>query len=241
MIVVTSTALRAPTATDCVESVRAQRECPPFVHRFACADGFTLERATGNGTDAFLSPRKALENLVDMWLACSPDDVIVHLDGDDWLSHDRVLSSVAADYADPNCWLTYGRFIRSDDVLDAYWDPSFGTRYEAGEPVRAQAWRASHLKTFRAGLVQHLIRHHDAFLRDARGALFDTCLDRAVMLPLLELAGPARYRAAPDIRCVYHYDAHAANATHRERFRETIDRQRIHGFAPLTALEGATW
>jgi hypothetical protein len=239
-IVVTSTARRAPTATDCVESVRAQRECPPFVHCFACADDYTLELANGFGTDAFLSPVPALENLVGMWSKCAPDDVIVHLDGDDWLPHDRVLSSVAADYVDPNCWLTYGRFIRSDDVLDADWSPDFGTRYDARDSPRVQRWRASHLKTFRAGLVQTLIRDYPDHLRDARGVLYDTCLDRAVMLPLLELAGE-RYRCAPDIRCVYHYDAHAAGQSHRERFREMLDAQRIHGYPPLTKLEGPTW
>lgn len=241
MIVVTSTAKGAPTASDCVESVRTQRACPPFVHRFACADEFTYERAQGPRVDAFLAPRTALENLIAMWLACAPDDVIVHLDGDDWLPHDRTLASVAADYADPDVWLVYGRFVRSDDVLDSDWDPNFGQRYDARSPVRLQRWRASHLKTFRAGLVQHLIGKHPEYLHDARGVLFDSCLDRAVMLPLLELAGPARYRCASDIRCVYHFDAHAATKSNREAYRETIDLHRIHGAPPLATLEGPAW
>lgn len=239
MIVVTSTARSAPTAVDSAESARAQRDTL-FAHWFACADPATLELAKGPGTQAFLSPKSALENLIDMWLDCAPADVIVHLDGDDWFPHDHVLASVAADYQSPDVWLTYGRFVRSDDVIDSDWDPNFGTRYDDDASPRIQRWRASHLKTFRAGLVQHVIREHGQYLRDARGNLFDHCLDRAVMFPLLELAGE-RYVVAPDIRCVYNYDAHAANMSARERYRERIDLQRIHGMPPLAPLEAAPW
>src|SRR5665213_2115806 len=37
-----------------------------------------------------------------------PDDVIVTVDGDDWLAGDDVLSTLAEIYADPNILMTYG-------------------------------------------------------------------------------------------------------------------------------------
>jgi hypothetical protein len=235
VIVVTSTAKKAATALDCAESVRVQTE--PHAHWFACADGFTLERATGRNTHAFPAPRKALTNLVDMWLQCAPEDVIVHLDGDDWLPDDATLARVAGTYAAGDAWLSYGSFERSDGVRDFVWDGAFGLRYD-GSP-RAKRWRASHLKTFRAGLVQRLIADHPAYLRDGSGDLFDTCLDRAVMLPLLEMAGE-RYAVANDVRCVYHYrgDAHVTVA---HEHRETIDRNRIHAMPALAPLTERPW
>ena len=39
------------------------------------------------------------------------DDVIVLLDGDDWLSSPSVLSKLDEVYEDPDCWLTYGSYI----------------------------------------------------------------------------------------------------------------------------------
>ena len=239
MIVVTSTARKAATALDCAESVRTQTE--PHAHWFACADGFTLERATGQGTHAFPAPRKALTNLIDMWLACDDADIIVHLDGDDWLPDDQTLARVAGTYAAADApWLAYGSFERSDGIRDHVWDGAFGLRYAPGAGPRAQRWRASHLKTFRAGLVKRLIAEHSNYLRDHTGAWFDTCLDRAVMLPLLELAGE-RYAVAPDVRCVYHYAANAQHQTNAHEHREAVDRQRIHCMPALPALTERPW
>lgn len=234
MIIVTSTARHAETAVKCAESVRGQTQY--HAHWFACADGYTYDRAVGPGTHAFTSTRLALPNLVDMWLACDPADVVVHLDGDDWLPDDRVLERVAADYASDAVWLTYGSFERSDGVRDFVWDGAFGMPYGLHAPVRHQRWRASHLKTFRAGLVQHLIRHHGAHLHDSGGALYDTCLDRAVMLPLLELAG-SRHRVATDVRCVYHW----RGAAHQPPEREAVDRDRIHSTPALKPLTERPW
>ena len=40
-----------------------------------------------------------------------PDDVIVILDGDDWLITDRALERIALEHEDDDCWLTYGSWI----------------------------------------------------------------------------------------------------------------------------------
>jgi hypothetical protein len=237
VIVVTSTAAHAETAVDCAESVRTQTE--PHAHWFACADAFTLERAQGRDTHTFLSAKPCLANLIDMWLQCDDADVIVHLDGDDWLPDDRVLERVAADYASDRVWLTYGSFERSDGVRDHVWDSAFGLAYEINNPVRQQRWRASHLKTFRAGLVKRLIHTAGECLLDLRGFLFDTCIDRAVMLPLLELSG-THYRVANDVRCVYHWRG-AEHVTAPQMRRENLDRTRIHMMRPLAALTERPW
>jgi hypothetical protein len=240
MIVVTSTAKHAATALDCAESVRSQRGTPtPHAHWFACADAFTLERATGPDTHAFPAPRGALENLIAMWCDLDPADIVVHLDGDDWLPDDGTLARVAGTYSDEDVWMAYGSFERSDGVRDFIWDGAFGMRYRPGTSPRLQRWRASHLKTFRAGLVQRLIAEHPAYLRDERGELFDTCLDRAVMLPLLELAGE-RYAVAQDVRCVYSWRGDVHTPAHVAK-REAADRQRIHSMPPLQPLAVRPW
>ena len=47
----------------------------------------------------------------------SPDDIILVLDLDDWLAHDRVLEKINYVYHIYNCWLTYGQF-RQEFSLD---------------------------------------------------------------------------------------------------------------------------
>ncbi len=57
--------------------------------------------------------RFALENLVRAVRRTSPDpeDVIVILDGDDWLSASHALSTIVDTYNQHACWLTYGSWV----------------------------------------------------------------------------------------------------------------------------------
>lgn len=41
---------------------------------------------------------------------CNDDEVIIIVDGDDWLAHANVLRHINQAYTDPNVWLTYGQF-----------------------------------------------------------------------------------------------------------------------------------
>ena len=41
------------------------------------------------------------------------EDVIVCLDGDDWLNGERVLARLDEIYREEDCWLTYGSYIES--------------------------------------------------------------------------------------------------------------------------------
>jgi hypothetical protein len=129
-------------------------------------------------------------------------------------------------------WLTYGSFVCDDGQRDWQWHAAFGRRYEG--PPRALAWRASHLKTFRAGLVQRIPY---TYLQDRTGLAFTTCLDRAVMFPLLDMAGE-RYAVATDPLVVYH---RGHGASERGTLRESLDLAEIHGMAPLPRLSERPW
>jgi len=124
------------------------------------------------------------------------EDVVVIVDGDDWLATPAALDRVAREYSDPTCWLTYGSHDRTDG-----WSPDLGV-YESddfrGDPV----WRASHLKTFKLHLWN---RVSDDDLIDSEGGYFKCCQDRVIMYPMLEIAGRDRIRFIPDR--IYTYNA----------------------------------
>jgi hypothetical protein len=141
--------------------------------------------------------------------------VIVWLDGDDWLAHDRALKIVAAAHQ-AGALATCGSYITDRGDL--------GCCAPVAGDVRSVPWRTSHLKTFRAGLAKRI---RDEHLRRADGAYLDLAIDQAVMLPIVEMAAE-RAAFVPQVLCVYN-TAHSfeSNASPEERAREAAEVARI--------------
>ena len=127
-------------------------------------------------------------------------------------------------------WVTYGTFVTTDGKR------GFGAKYDSND-YRKEPWRASHLKSFRAGLLQAMrledlhIPPQLACAGAAPGALaglhwIDRAVDLAIMFAVMEMAGPDRVRFIPDILAVYNFTASfEANADDEEKSREkAIDR-----------------
>lgn len=204
--------------TRCLRSIRSQT-----VRDFRCivlddvSEDRTLERARAAvaGDPRFVvgaapSRRYALQNIAAgiRAIAHDPTDVIVHVDGDDWLRHRRVLAVLARVYADDGIWVTYGSHQRWKGSLR----DRLGLRHKRGiaHPyppevldgggVRAHPWSASHLRTFRRFLWD-AIRPED--LLDEDGGWFRTVSDLVTMFPALEMAGSAHARYLHEMLYVY--------------------------------------
>lgn len=98
-----------------------------------------------------------VRNVVDAIASVAPadEDVVLIVDGDDWLAHDKVLQKVYDVYQSENALLTYGshlndRGVRAD-MCRAYSDETI--RRNA---FRRAKWRASHLKTFKYKLFKQI-------------------------------------------------------------------------------------
>jgi glycosyltransferase involved in cell wall biosynthesis len=129
----------------------------------------------------------------------APDDVIVELDGDDRLTP-NALERIAAEYADPDVWLTYGSY--------EYWpDPNHWDNPALPYPpdvVAARTYRThrvlfNHPETWRAFLWSRLT---PADLQDNQGRWIRRTWDYAAMMPLLEMAG-THWRHIPDVLYLY--------------------------------------
>ena len=241
---VVSTALNAEKwVARCIESVQRQT-FEDWTHIFidAKSDDHTLKEAAkqiarGNTLQTRLvdsSTRKAaLHNAVATWNTLPDDEIVVWLDGDDWLAHDRALEVLAETYTDPDVWLTYGQFMMPDGTI------GFASRYPAGKDVRKIDWRATHLKTFRAGLVKK-IKPAD-LQRPDRPGWCDLAIDHAVMYPLLEMAGE-RYACIDRVLCVYNF-ASSWWATHdvAARALERAEDDRFRAMPPYERLPTRPW
>lgn len=171
-------------------------------------------------------PRTKIENLREIIGRMAPDAVVALVDGDDWLAHRRALARVAREHA-AGMWVTYGSFVNSDGT------PGFAGLYDPDEDYRRVSWRATHLKTFRAGLFQ-AIRDIDLKYpsNDAGEVVLSgpsTCMrwidrgdDPAFMFPILEMAGRDRTVWVRDVLYVYN----EPGSWHRTASPEELEHQR---------------
>jgi hypothetical protein len=197
VITVISTGFAHKTKEKCLASVAEQR-------------GVLLQHIYVEASEQ-AHPKSALENFYDVCIGLPSDRIVACLDGDDWLAHDRALARVQAIYDDkPDTLVTYGQFS-----LAWPFGPTPGCS-DHRAPPRRDVWRASHLKTFRAGMFQR-IKKQDLFFE---GAFMTHTCDLAVMIPILEMAGPDRTFFNREVICIYNTDHAQAQA----RVRWEMDR-----------------
>ena len=113
-----------------------------------------------------------------------PMDVLIQIDGDDWLYSDSSLETVAQTYEQTDCWLTYGGMITYPEGI--LYSTPVSASIIAESKHREAPWTTSHLRSCRSHLW-HAIRDED--LRDQEGQYYKTTGDMAVMLPMVEMAG----------------------------------------------------
>jgi SAM-dependent methyltransferase len=178
--------------------------------------------------------RSALQNVYEVWRELPDDEVIVWLDGDDWLAGDRAFEVLARAYASPRePWMTYGQFMQPNGEV------SSADAYPPGCDVRRERWRGTHLKTFRAGLVKQ-IDPKDLLRPD--GTWIELAIDRPVMYPLLEMAGPERSLFIPNVLYVYNIAASWwANQPASEHQKELAEVERIRTLPAYPRLTTRPW
>lgn len=226
-VTVTSTARDcADLAFRCVRSVREQTHVD-FTHLFFDAgseDDTASAALAACGEDPrfkirFGAPsRNSLDNLLPLWRTLPPDEVVVWLDGDDELMPWALRYVVEAH--ESGAWVTWGQFLTSEGET--------GFAGPVGPAPRYEPWRATHLKTFRAGLVQRIQPEH---LGDGYA------WDQAVMIPCLEMAAE-RIRFIPRILYLYNVGhSFARNASAEEQAREIEAVKRIRSYPRYKRLE----
>ncbi len=121
--------------------------------------------------------------------SCKDHEIMVTLDGDDWLSNPYVLSYLNATYHDTHFgkipWITYGQYLKYPHNHPG------GSRQIPNEiistnSIRNYEWVTSHLRTFYAWLFKK-IKREDLIWRNDE--FFPTAWDNAFMLPMIEMAG----------------------------------------------------
>ena len=161
--------------------------------------------------------KKALHNIAKAIDLARDDTVVVLLDGDDSLSTHSVLAELAEIYKNKNIWTTTGsyiesgtaRVVRSMKLPKEAWVS--GIRKFKEPPGHPNIF--SHLRTFRKSLYEK-INQED--LKE-NGEYYPCTFDRALMYPLVEMAGPERHCVVE--KAMYIYNTENPRSVHH------VDRQ----------------
>lgn len=159
----------------------------------------------------------ALANLYNMIHSCEDDEIILTLDGDDWLAHDHVLNMLNRTYAD-DVWLTYGQYQNWPDGGKGIAQP-IPYNVIANNSFRQYTWCASHLRTFYAWLFKAIKLEDFKY----NGSFMSMAWDMTIMFPMLEMAG-SRSRYINDFLYTYNLENPINDHKVDQKLQQTLDR-----------------
>ena len=149
------------------------------------------------------------------------NDIIVHLDGDDWLYDETVLEKLNALYNEEDYWMTYGKFVCWDGSGGVTESFPQGSAYDDfihnHKLYRRDQWRASHLRTYKYFLWNSINR--DDLKSRFDGEYFWHASDLAWAYPALEMC-------PKDKIGVVDFNTHVYNATPKNQIR-TKEREAV--------------
>ena len=158
-----------------------------------------------------------LRNLDELISTFDDEDIVIEIDGDDFLLTQDVVEDIRDTYSNGNVWLTNGSFMYSNG------DPGFSAKANP-DTIRRDIFTFSHLRTWKSFLWKAIPKK---YLFDDDGTYFKSAADVAYTFALLELAGNENYRFLPKLYYVYNasspYNDHkvgsATGGGHQEQQR----------------------
>ena len=114
------------------------------------------------------------------------NNIIVILDGDDFLYGSTALSTLNKHYNDVDCWMTYGSYINLSNKQVGKFSSPVSQQVIDNNSYRSAPWCTSHLRSYKLGLLQK-IKKSD--IMDKNGDYFKAAGDLGLMFPLLEMSG----------------------------------------------------
>ena len=168
----------------------------------------------------------ALANILTGISMSNHDDIICHLDGDDWLSDMDALTLISEQYDHPH-----------KEVGAVWTNQRWGFTISGNSgplpenvDVYAHDWVTSHLKTFRKHLIDDINMEN---FYDETGNYFQRIADQAFYLPVLEISRRKNMLRTYLPICAYHY-----NVDHSELNFESHDSKHQHAEAVFLRNRG---
>jgi glycosyltransferase involved in cell wall biosynthesis len=161
-------------------------------------------------------------NLVD------DEDVIVEVDGDDWLMHPFVFDYLNQVYQNPDTWMTYGQYIEyPKGNVGGHYNLELDPLIDTNNSYRTNIFPYSHLKTYKFKLLDKVPQ--ESLINPQTGEYFTAAADFALTMPMVEMAGLKRIHRIPEPVYVYNLSEDADNESihniQSQKFQEQLIRQ----------------
>lgn len=185
----------------CLASVREQTysDWDAWVTVDPCGDDTYIEAARAADGDSRIhlqrneERRYSMHNLVRAIDRSrpSPEDILVCLDGDDWLADCNALRIIAATYERFDCWMTYGSWLSNVANRAGGYDGMWPAYPEGTKDFRRHRFLGTAVRTWKKWLWDCL---NEEDLRTESGSYPRVSEDQMIMIPLLEMCGTERSR-----------------------------------------------
>ncbi|HIL25849.1 MAG TPA: glycosyltransferase family 2 protein, partial [Nitrospinaceae bacterium] len=164
-----------------------------YVDDVSTDDTFEILQKETQGNDKFIltqnkEKKYALRNIWEGILRANPqpEDIIITLDGDDWLSSADVLRYLNDFYNKEDCWLTYGSYIEFPSGNKGKFSKQIPENVIKNRTFRESEWCSSHLRSFKHHLWSKI---EEKDLLDSEGKFYKMAWDLSFMFPMLEMSG----------------------------------------------------
>lgn len=185
----------------------------------------TPEGRGGSQGDAYLYGIEKLEehNLIN------DQDIIVEIDGDDWLSSTFVLDYLNNIYQDPEIWMTYGQYqMYPSGQLGGHFGMSISPSINE---YRKYPFPYSHLKTYKYWLFNKIDRKD--LIDKETGKIYNAAWDHALCLPMVEMAGMNHIYRCSDILYILNRSEELQNEGKVNTNNQKLVEQRIRQNQPV--------
>jgi hypothetical protein len=125
-------------------------------------------------------------------------DVIVEVDGDDWLSSVFVLDYLNEIYQHPHIWMTYGQYqIYPSGNVGGHYSMSIQDTVNLQNTHRSNPFPYSHLKTYKYWLFNKINKKD--LIDPTTNEIFSAAWDHALCISMVEMAGKEHIHRCDDI------------------------------------------
>lgn len=172
------------------------------------------------------------------------EDILLFVDGDDWLYDDHVLERVSKLYDEHKYWMTYGKFVcyPSGDIGNPQNTP-YPDEVHRSNAYRKDIWRASHLRTFKWHLYK-VIKKEDLIFSQT-GEFYFHAEDLATSFPCLEMCPKSKIGVVDFLTYVYNVSQEARERVENDNSREprgykhevAIREQEVRSRTPYDVLD----
>ena len=164
-----------------------------------------------------------------------PEDIIVEIDGDDWLLHPFVLQYLNQVYQNENIWMTYGQYIHyPSGELGGHYHLHLDDIVDKTNSYRTSTFPYSHLKTYKAFLLDKI--NDDDITDPQTGKYFNAAADFALCMPLVEMTGKSRIFRVDEPLYVYNVSSDLDSETNNRVDLQKHVEMRIRQIKPKTKL-----